>query len=46
MKLSVSPPRMRGAPVVVLISGLGGGGSYWLPPAGLRAGARYPGGVL
>jgi aminoacrylate hydrolase len=31
MKLSVSPPPYDGAPVVVLIAGLGGGGSYWLP---------------
>lgn len=31
MKLSVSPPPFDGAPVVVLIAGLGGGGSYWLP---------------
>ena len=31
MKLSVSPPPYEGAPVVVLIAGLGGSGSYWLP---------------
>jgi aminoacrylate hydrolase len=31
MKLSVSPPPFTGAPVVVLIAGLGGSGSYWLP---------------
>jgi aminoacrylate hydrolase len=31
MKLSVSPPPYDGAPAVVLIAGLGGGGSYWLP---------------
>ena len=31
MKLSVSPPPWAGAPVVVLISGLGGSASYWLP---------------
>ena len=31
MKLSVSPPPFDGAPVVVLIAGLGGSGSYWLP---------------
>lgn len=31
MKLSVSPPPFAGAPVVVLIAGLGGSGSYWLP---------------
>ncbi|EGO3564795.1 pyrimidine utilization protein D [Escherichia coli] len=31
MKLSLSPPPYADAPVVVLISGLGGSGSYWLP---------------
>lgn len=31
MKLSVSPPPYEGAPVVVLIAGLGGSGRYWLP---------------
>ncbi|MGX5144590.1 alpha/beta fold hydrolase, partial [Enterobacter hormaechei] len=31
MKLSISPPPFAGAPVVVLIAGLGGSGSYWLP---------------
>lgn len=31
MKLSVSPPPYEGAPAVVLIAGLGGTGSYWLP---------------
>ncbi len=31
MKISLSPPPFEGAPVVVLIAGLGGGGSYWLP---------------
>ncbi len=31
MKISLSPPPFAGAPVVVLISGLGGSGSYWLP---------------
>ncbi len=31
MKLSISPPPFDGAPVVVLIAGLGGSGSYWLP---------------
>ncbi|HFZ8995776.1 TPA: pyrimidine utilization protein D [Citrobacter freundii] len=31
MKLSVSPPPFRHAPRVVLISGLGGNGNYWLP---------------
>ncbi|WP_336212261.1 pyrimidine utilization protein D [Enterobacter sp. P82] len=31
MKLSVSQPPYEGAPVVVLIAGLGGSGSYWLP---------------
>lgn len=31
MKLSLSPPPFAGAPVVVLIAGLGGSGSYWLP---------------
>lgn len=31
MKLSVSPPPYEGAPAVVLIAGLGGSGSYWLP---------------
>lgn len=31
MKLSISPPPFEGAPVVVLIAGLGGSGSYWLP---------------
>lgn len=31
MKLSVSPPPYEGAPTVVLIAGLGGSGSYWLP---------------
>jgi aminoacrylate hydrolase len=31
MKLSVSPPPYDGAPTVVLIAGLGGGGRYWLP---------------
>ena len=31
MKLSLSPPPFEGAPVVVLIAGLGGSGSYWLP---------------
>ncbi|HGC3138774.1 TPA: alpha/beta fold hydrolase, partial [Escherichia coli] len=30
MKLSLSPPPYADAPVVVLISGLGGSGSYWL----------------
>ena len=31
MKLSLSPPPYADAPVVVLISGLGDSGSYWLP---------------
>ncbi|MGL4430220.1 putative aminoacrylate hydrolase RutD [compost metagenome] len=31
MKLSLSPPPFADAPVVVLIAGLGGSGSYWLP---------------
>jgi aminoacrylate hydrolase len=31
MKISLSPPPFVDAPVVVLIAGLGGGGSYWLP---------------
>lgn len=31
MKLSLSPPPYADAPVVVLISGLGGSGNYWLP---------------
>ncbi len=31
MKLSLSPPPYADAPIVVLISGLGGSGSYWLP---------------
>ncbi|QLA66963.1 pyrimidine utilization protein D [Enterobacter pasteurii] len=31
MKLTLSPPPFEGAPVVVLIAGLGGCGSYWLP---------------
>ncbi|MRS92381.1 pyrimidine utilization protein D [Enterobacteriaceae bacterium RIT714] len=31
MKISVSPPPFPHAPVVVLIAGLGGSGSYWLP---------------
>ncbi len=31
MKLSISPPPFAGAPVVVLIAGLGGSGNYWLP---------------
>ena len=31
MKISLSPPPYADAPVVVLISGLGGSGSYWLP---------------
>ncbi len=31
MKLSISPPPFAGAPAVVLIAGLGGSGSYWLP---------------
>ncbi|ENJ4069965.1 pyrimidine utilization protein D [Enterobacter hormaechei] len=31
MKLSISPPPFAGAPMVVLIAGLGGSGSYWLP---------------
>lgn len=31
MKISVSPPPFAGAPVVVLIAGLGGAGGYWLP---------------
>lgn len=31
MKISVSPPPFAGAPAVVLIAGLGGSGSYWLP---------------
>jgi len=31
MKISLSPPPCAGAPAVVLISGLGGGGGYWLP---------------
>jgi len=31
MKISVSPPPYAGAPVVVLIAGLGGAGGYWLP---------------
>ena len=31
MKISVSPPPFTHAPVVVLIAGLGGSGSYWLP---------------
>ncbi|MCI1898643.1 MAG: pyrimidine utilization protein D [Enterobacter sp.] len=31
MKISVSPPPFSDAPVVVLIAGLGGSGSYWLP---------------
>lgn len=30
MKISVSPPPYPGAPVVVLIAGLGGSASYWL----------------
>ena len=35
MKISVSPPPFSGAPVVVLIAGLGGSGSYWLPQLAL-----------
>lgn len=31
MNLSISPPPFADAPVVVLIAGLGGSGSYWLP---------------
>ncbi|UJD94229.1 pyrimidine utilization protein D [Lelliottia amnigena] len=31
MKISLSPPPFADAPVVVLIAGLGGNGSYWLP---------------
>ena len=31
MKLSLSHPPYADAPVVVLISGLGGSGSFWLP---------------
>lgn len=31
MNLSISPPPFPGAPVVVLIAGLGGSASYWLP---------------
>lgn len=30
MKLALTPPPRAGAPVVVMISGLGGTGSYWL----------------
>lgn len=30
MRLALSPPPFPGAPVVVMISGLGGTGSYWL----------------
>jgi aminoacrylate hydrolase len=30
MKLILSDPPFAGAPVVVLIAGLGGNGSYWL----------------
>lgn len=42
MKLSVSPPPYEGAPVVVLIAGLGGSGSYWLPQlAALEPGIRW-----
>ena len=31
MKIAISPPPFADAPVVVLIAGLGGSGSYWLP---------------
>ena len=42
MKLSLSPPPYADAPVVVLISGLGGSGSYWLPQLAVLEQAIIP----